>query len=63
MLPLRAGNNGSNIAKSANEEGNGLEEEVYEVVVLPMHKIVASTKEEEDSKTQLQEMKSVNVIT
>lgn len=60
LLPLR-GDYGANIAKSCNEEANRLEEEVYEVVVLPVHKIIASTEEEENSKTKLQQMKSVIV--
>lgn len=59
MLPLRAGDDGADVAKSSDEEGNGLEEEVDKVVVLPMDKVIASTEEEENSKSQLQCMHSV----
>lgn len=54
---------GANVAKSHNWECYGLKEEVDEVVVFPMHKIIASTEEEECSKSQLQEIKSVHVET
>ena len=40
---MRLLNDGANIAKSYNGEGNCLKEEVHEVVVLSMHKIIAST--------------------
>lgn len=40
---LSSGFYGAETAESSNEKGNGLEEEVYEVAVLPMHKIIAST--------------------
>lgn len=56
MPPLRAGDYGTKIPKSGDEKGNGLEEEVYEVVVLPMQKIIASTEEEENSETKLPEI-------
>lgn len=58
---LRAGDDGSNVAKSADQERNGLEEEVYKVVVLPMHIIIASTDEQKGPKSQLQEVKPVNI--
>ena len=61
--PLRAGDYGAKIPKSGDKKSNGLEEEVDEVAVLPIHKIIASTEEEENSKTKLPEMKSVNVLT
>ena len=40
---MRLLNDGANIAKSYNGEGYCLKEEVHEVVVLSMHKIIAST--------------------
>jgi hypothetical protein len=61
ILPLRAGDDGANIAKTCNEEGNGLKEQVYEVVVLPMDIIIASTDEEESSKSQLQCVEPVQI--
>lgn len=59
MLAL---DNGANVAKSCDQEGNRLEEEVYEVIVLPVDEIIASAEEEEHSKSQLQSMNSVNEI-
>lgn len=59
-LGMLALDNGANVAKSCDQEGNCLEEEVYEVIVLPMDKIIASAEEEEHSKSQLQSMHSVN---
>lgn len=47
-------NDGANIAKSDDCEGYGLKEEVYEVVVLAVHKIIATTEEKEGCKSQLQ---------
>ena len=60
-LPL-TGNNGANITKSADEEGDGLQKEIDKVVVLPMNKIIASAQEEENSKSQFQEMKSAKIF-
>ena len=53
-------NDGANIANSCDEERNCLEEEVYEVVVLPMDKIIASAKEKECRESQLQCVESVH---
>nr|GMD16012.1 hypothetical protein Iba_chr07cCG5280 [Ipomoea batatas] len=44
---------GADVAKSGNGEGYGLKEEVYEVLVLPVHEIVAAAEEEEDGEPQL----------
>lgn len=41
---LRARNNGTNITKSGDGERNCLQEKVDEVVVLPIHKIIASAE-------------------
>lgn len=63
ILQLRTWNYGANVSKSADQESNGLKEEVNKVVVLPMDKIIASTDEEERSKSQLQQMKSAECQT
>lgn len=35
-------NDGANISNSCDKEGDGLQEEVYEVVILPVDEIVAA---------------------
>ncbi|KAJ1435853.1 IS256 family transposase [Sesbania bispinosa] len=42
-VPLRTGNIDANIANPHNEEGNRLREKIYEVVVPPKGKVIAST--------------------
>jgi len=59
ILPLRAGDDGADVAESCDDEAKGLEEEVYKVVVLPVDKVIASTEEEENSKSQFQCMDSI----
>ena len=61
IQPLRAGDDGANVAKTCNEEANGLEEKVYEVVVLPVDIVIASTEEEESCKSQLQCVEPVQI--
>lgn len=51
ILSLRTWNYGANVAESADHEGKGLKKEVNKVVVLSMNKIIASTEEEENSKS------------
>lgn len=57
IVPL---NDGANIANSTDEEGNCLEEEVDEVVVLPMNKIIAAANEKECWESQLQCIESAH---
>ncbi|KAK8707542.1 hypothetical protein V6N13_058598 [Hibiscus sabdariffa] len=52
-------NDGADIADPCDEEGNGLQEEVYEVVVLPVDEIVASAEEKECCESKLQCVQSV----
>lgn len=44
--PLWIRNKGANIANPYNKEGNWLQEKIYEVVVPPIGKIIASTEKE-----------------
>lgn len=60
MWWLRGGDKGPNIPNSWNEEGHGLEKQVYEVTVLSEGKIIAPTKEEIGSHTKLLHMHSVH---
>ncbi|MFS7956558.1 hypothetical protein Hanom_Chr07g00656001 [Helianthus anomalus] len=55
---LRAWDNGSHISKPDNQECDCLEEYVYKVVVLSVHKIIASGEEQEHSKSKLRKMNS-----
>lgn len=55
-------NDGANIAKTDNEEGYALQEEVDVVAPLAIHEVIASTEEEERSKSQLQVVHSVNKV-
>jgi len=52
-------NDGANVAKTNDEEGYALQEEVYVVAPLAIHEVIASTEEEEHSKSQLQVVHSV----
>ena len=52
-VALRVGDNGANISKSHDEEGNCLGIKIYEVVVFPEHNIIATTEEEVCSDTKL----------
>lgn len=56
--PLRVGDKGANITETHNEEGNCLEVEIYEEMILPKGEIIAGAEEEEGSKTELQKMDS-----
>lgn len=57
---LRAWDNGAHVSKPDNKECDRLEEYVYEVVVLSIHKIIASGKKEENRKTKLRKMNSTS---
>ena len=59
-MPLRARDDGADVAKSHERKGYCLEGEVNKVVVLSIEKIVACAKEEECRKPQLQQMNSAN---
>lgn len=50
---------GANVTKSGDEEGYGLEEKVYKVVVLPVNEVIASAEEQKKSESQLQSVKSM----
>ena len=52
-VELRVGDNGANISKSHDEEGNCLGIKIYEVVVFPEYNIIAATEEEVCSDTKL----------
>lgn len=53
QVSLGVGDEGSNIAKTHDKKCNGLEEEVYEEMVLPKGEIIASTEEEVRSNAKL----------
>lgn len=55
---LGAGHEGSDISEAHDEEGNGLKEEVDEVVVPPEGQVVARAEDEEDSHPEFQEVQS-----
>jgi hypothetical protein len=53
QVPLRVGDKGANITNPCNEEGKGLEKEVYEVMVLSKGEIIAPAEEEIGPNTEL----------
>ena len=52
-VPLRVGDKGTNITNPCNEEGKGLEKEVYEITVLSKVEIIAPAEEEIGPNTEL----------
>lgn len=51
--PLSTGDKCANISDSGDEEGKWLEEEVYEIAVLPEWKIIAAAEEEVGPNSEL----------
>lgn len=60
---LGVGNNGANISKCHDEEGQRLDKEEDEEVVFPKHNIIAATKEEVECDTKFQQVNPNDIWT
>lgn len=63
LIGLKLWDNCSDVAESCDGEGDRLKEQVDEVVVLPVHKIVTPTSEQEHCEAELKKMDPVEVET